>query len=254
MRTRHACRAMPALTFLIVGAASFPAHAQQADWNGKVQVNGSLFFGATDQRVIGTDGELTRADSAWEVGMTAAFRYGESSDGTVRTVQARSWLGGLSVDARPHATWSPFAFGNIGSSYEQRLALRASGGAGMKWTPVRTATTKASLSAAVLAEHTRSLASLAGLVEDASVGRWSLRANFNRRNDRASFTHVTSYQPRITRMGDVLVTTVTQFAYTLSGAITATVSITDTYDSVARERGARSNTDGQLLVGLALGK
>ena len=226
--------------------------AQKGTWSGTAHVNASLFFGATDQRLVGTEGELTRSDSAWQVTLNTAFRYGESSDGGVRTVQARSWVGSLSADARPFDAWSPFGFGTVASSYEQRLARRATGGIGVKWTVIRTVESVGSISVAVLGEHTRPLAVGDTAVTEKNEGRLSLRTKLERHNDRVTLTHLTMYQPRLSRPADALVNTVSRFSYALSNSIAATVTITDAYDSQARSRGARSNSDGQLLLGLAI--
>ena len=239
------------LALILAGARV--ADAQKGTWSGTAHVNASLFFGATDQRLVGTEGELTRSDSAWQVTINTAFRYGESSNDGVRTVQARSWIGALSADARPLDAWSPFFFGTAASSYEQRLARRATGGIGVKWTVVRSEHTLASVSAAVLGEHTRSLPSPdSGLVTQKDDGRMSLRVKLERHDERVTLTHLTMYQPRLSRPADALVTTTSRFSYALSNSIAATVTLMDSYDSGARARGARSNSDGQLLLGLAI--
>ncbi|MES2178249.1 MAG: DUF481 domain-containing protein [Gemmatimonadota bacterium] len=230
--------------------------AQPPVWRARGQVNASLLFGATDQQLVGTQADLSRADSTIRLDARVQFRYGESADASgVRSVQARSWLGSLSADARPFALVTPFILGTIESSYEKRLAHRESGGLGVKWTPVRSSTANANFSAALLAEHTTSTAAPAtGVRTETSLARWSFRTKADRKIDRASFSQATMYQPEFVDPSRFLLTSATQFAYALTAAFAVTVSLNDNYDSGARARGARSNTDGQLLLGAAVSR
>jgi hypothetical protein len=231
--------------------------AQPPIWHGKAQASASLFFGATEQQLVATQGELSRADSAVEVSLSAELRYGESTDADgVRSVHARSWLSSLAVDRHPYATISPFLFGTLESSLEHRLARRAAGGVGAKWTLHRTEQGSVSLSGAVLGERARPMWSVDRPVTEAtSVARWSLRAKLDRKDDdRLSYSHVTFYQPVVDDVSRYLVISTSQAAYALTAAVAATLSFTERYDSEARSRGARSNHDGHLLVGVALSR
>ena len=259
---RHSRRQPPTATRLRIAAvvatlacaSSRTAAAQSTGWHVKGQVNASLTFGASDQRLIATRAEVSRADSSLELSTTLQFRYGESSGANgVRSVHARSWLASLNADSHPFATISTFVFGTVGSSYEQRLLHRESGGVGMKWTLVHTPKARASLSGAVLGEYSRSFTtSTAGVHDTESLARWSLRAKFDRKLDRASFAHVTTYQPALTDATSYLVMSISQFSYALTAKVAATATFSDYYDSDAIGRGARAANDGQLLFGLAV--
>jgi hypothetical protein len=246
---------------LVVSAAlllpALALRAQPPVWHGKAQASASLFFGATEQQLVATQGELSRADSAVEVSLSAELRYGESTDGDgVRSVHARSWLTNLAVDRHPYATVSPFLFGTLESSLEHRLARRAAGGVGAKWTLRRTARGSVSLSGALLGERARPMWSAdRPVTEAASVARWSLRVKFDRKDDdRLSYSHVTFYQPVVDDPSRYLVISTSQAAYALTAAVAATLSFSERFDSEARSRGARSNHDGHLLVGVALSR
>ena len=247
-------RRVAALAVGLACASSHTGAAQSTGWHVKGQVNASLTFGASDQRLIATRAELSRADSIIELSTTLQFRYGESSGANgVRSVHARSWLASLNADSHPFATISTFVFGTVGSSYEQRLLHRESGGVGMKWTLVQTPKARASVSGAVLGEYSRSFTpSRTGLKDTESLARWSLRAKFDRKLDRASFAHVTTYQPALTRSSSYLVMSISQFSYALTAKVAATATFSDYYDSDAVGRGARAANDGQLLFGVAV--
>ena len=249
---RRESRALIVAALIALSASS--AAAQEEGWHGKGQLNGNLFFGATQQRLVATQADLARADSSIEVGTTVRFRYGESADADgVRSVQSRSWFGDLSADFRPFAVLSPFIFGSVESSLEQRVTRRESGGAGIKWTIFRQPKTAASLSAAVLAQHTRS-ADLTLDDRDKTVARGSLRGKYERTtaDDRLRFSQVAFYQPVLNQTSNYLITSTSSIALTLSQSLAVTFSFVDEYDSEAVSRGARANNNGQLLLGLSM--
>ncbi len=231
------------------------AHAQSVGWHAKGQASASLSFGATQQQLIVTEANLSRADSTAEVATTIQFRYGETSDTAgVRSVSARAWLGSLSVDARPFATISPFVFGSLESSLAQRIERRFSGGAGAKWTVQRSDAGHTSVSLALLGERSRLDVDSAG-VPDAeitqSVARWSARFKFDRKiGERVTLSQVTFYKPVISDFARFLVTSTSQASFAVNKTLALTLSLIDNYDSEATGRGARSNNDGQLLFGV----
>jgi hypothetical protein len=247
---------MPAV-LAVLAALAAPLPAQAPTWHGKAQANASFLFGATEQQLVATRGELSREDSVLEVGTSVEFRYGESTDPDgVRAVYARSWLATLAVDRHPYATISPFFFGTLESSLEHRLARRAAGGAGAKWTVRRSERGSASLSGALLAERSRPMVSTdRPIATPRTVARWSLRVKADRKQDaRLTFSHVTFYQPVVDDVSRYLVISTSQAAYSLTAALAVTLSFTERYDNEARGRGARSNHDGALLAGVALSR
>ena len=247
------CTALSAGAFVLLGVSARISHAQEAGWHVKGQLNGSLFFGATEQRIVTTQGDLSRADSSIEVASSVRFRYGESADNDgVRSVQSRSWFGSASTDFHPFAVISPFIFASVESSLEQRITRRESGGAGLKFTLFRQPKTSASLSAAVLAQHTRS-ADLTLDDRDKTSARGSLRARYQRStaDDRLTFSNTTFYQPILNDFESYLITSTTRASLALSKRLAVSLSFIDEYDSEAIGRGARANNNGQLLLGIS---
>jgi hypothetical protein len=226
------------------------APAQQLGWTTTVQANASIFFGATSQQLVAAAGNVARADSSVEADLGLQFRYGQSrgEDGD-RTVQARAWLASLSFDAKPFATVSPFVFGTAEHALEKRIASRVSGGAGAKWTVARTPTGEASLSAALLGERTRAMGD--GTPGAESLLRWSFRLKTSHRvRDRLQLSHASFYQPVVNDTDRFLVLSTSVAALGVSERISFTLSLVHNYDSEARARGARANSDGQLLAGI----
>lgn len=236
------------------GIALMPLGAQTPGWQSKAQVSASLFFGATEQRLVSTNLDVARADSTVEISGGMQFRYGEAADAEgTRSVQARSWIGTLAADAHPFDAVSPFVFGSVETSFEKRIDRRATGGAGARWAFVQRPGTRASISAALLGEHTRSaeVVSTSGIDRNRTSARWSFRAKLEReQKDRWTLTHVTFYQPALRSVDRYLVTSTTRLGLTLNERLAATLSFVDDYDSDARGRGARSNNNGHVLFGI----
>ena len=66
------------------------------------------------------------------------------------------------------------------------------------------------------------------------------------------FTHVTFYQPAVDELSAYVVDSNTSLAVTMTSAWSLTASWRERFDSEARDRGARSNHDGQVLLGVRL--
>jgi hypothetical protein len=229
--------------------------AQELGTHAKGDIGASLYFGATQQQIAAVAGELSRGDSALAVTIGLKYRYGESSDADgVRSVFARSVAAALTSDLQPFSAVSPFLLANAERSLEQRLARRLSGGAGVKWTLVRSEPTRASLSAALLAEYIRPMPEDGVMLgtDDTTRARWSFRGKYDRIvAPGVTLSHVTFYQPALTAMSRYRLSTTTRAAYALMQGVSATLTFADLYDSEARGRGARSNNDGQLLFGFS---
>lgn len=250
------------LITVAIGAAAFvpaPARAQQLGWSGVVEANGSLLFGNARDRLMGGRFQLGRADSTLEVRSDARFSYAEgTNDEGGRKVTGRTSLASLATDYLPFHRYSPFWFGSVESSLQQRIALRFATGAGAKLTFYRHDEDEASVSLAMLAERTRprDVPAAAGGDDPAPEwrARWSLRGRTKRTvRDGIRFSHVTFYQPSVDRMSRFTVNSTTTLAADLTSTVALTVTLHDTYDSEARRRGARSNNDGQLLFGVRAG-
>jgi Protein of unknown function, DUF481 len=245
-------RLLPSLcSAALVAALALPeaVAAQKVGWDVKGELSASLFFGNTQQSVVTTHTSVTHSDSTFELGTDARFTYGEARDANGESfVSQRSWLGALSGDFQPFATVSPFLLATIESSFEKRIDLRYSAGAGGKLTIVRRPGTKLSVSLALLGERSF----FPDTVNDTpALVRWSARLKATREiSDRVSLTHVTFYRPKVSALGRFAVISNSSAAYKLNEITSLTLTFLDNYDSEATSRGARSNNDGQLVVGV----
>ena len=223
--------------------------AGEQRWSGSAQLNGSLLFGETEQRAVGTRTALSRADSVLEFSGSLQTLYGEASlIDEPRRVVKRLWLGSLTADWRPEARWSPFLLATLESSLEKRLARRYNTGIGVKYTLVRSDESEVSLSLALLDE--RVMPDSAG-AESSRLTRWSSRLRIRRSfSERTRFSHITFWRPSATAIDRFVVQSSTELAVSLSRRTALTVSFLDNYDSEAISRGARRYNDGQLLLGL----
>jgi hypothetical protein len=270
--TAGARAAATVLAVLLAGLAPVrPAAAQIAapeapptprpPWRGSAELNGNVLFGAASQRLVGSTLGAARSDSV--LGLRAEFQmaYGDAQDAqNVRRLVARTLRLAVGADRTPAAPWSPFVLGDVESNFQQRIALRASGGAGAKrtfWRPPvsdRGFVEDASLSLALLGERTRALDAIGG---GAGRGagtrvRWSLRARFRRRLAPAvRLSHLTLYQPTVNApAARATAESVTMLSVDVRTGVALTATLRDRFDSEARRRGARSTHDGQVLFGL----
>jgi hypothetical protein len=177
--------------------------------------------------------------------------YADSrTEDDAREVTARATRLSLGVDHRPFATVSPFWFGSVESSLQQRVDRRYSTGAGAKYTFFRENEDDVSASLALLWEHTRALDPEPPTPLNRTQARWSLRVRARRQlTETTRLEHVTFYQPAVQRFGRYTAESTTSLAVTILTRVAVTATLRDRYDSEARSRGARSNHDGQLLFG-----
>ena len=226
--------------------------AQEIGWRGSAEANASLFFGNTDQWVVAGATRMAFSDSSVEVRGELRADYAETAiDSGGSTVSRRAWLASTGVDLAPFSTVSPFVQGSAESSLQQRIARRYSAGFGGKLTFIQTDDSKLSTSAALLWERTEVMDGNPNPNPDASRLRWSFRLTGSRKlDDRIRFDHETYYQPSVREMAHFTITSTSTLTFALNKTLGFTSSLHDTYDSEARRRGARSNNDGQFLVGL----
>lgn len=226
--------------------------AQDIGWRGSAEANASLFFGNTDQWVVAGATRLAFSDSTVEVRGEVRADYAEAAlDSGGSQVSRRAWLASMGVDLAPFSTISPFVLGSAESSLQQRIARRYSAGFGGKITFLQTDASKLSTSVALLWERTQVMDGNPNPSLDASRLRWSFRLKGSRKlDDRIHFDHETFYQPSAREMEHFTITSTSTLTFDLNKTLGFTSSLHDTYDSEARRRGARSNNDGQFLVGL----
>ncbi|HVA58551.1 MAG: DUF481 domain-containing protein [Gemmatimonadaceae bacterium] len=223
-------------------------------WSGGALANASIFFGNTQQQVLGADGRLARVDSALGVSAELQTQYGEASvQSGPRTVIKRLWLGTVAMTFRPLAPFSSFVTTTFESNLEKRIASRYSLGAGAKWNIQQTPASAASLSLSLSAEQTTPLDSSVHF-PDERIARFSWLAKYHHAfDDRVQITHATSWQPSATGVSQFLVSSSTELREKMNGTVSLSLAFTDNYDSGALARGAHSYNDGQMLFGIAAG-
>lgn len=251
MTPRQVLGALCAATATLLLAVT-PLHAQELGLNGVAEANVSFFFGNTREWLVAGRSQLAYADSAVELHGEVRASYAESAtDSGNTTVSARSWFGSLGVDLSPFATLSPFVLGSVETSLQARIARRYTGGFGGKLSFVRSTKNELSTSFALLWEQTRALDGEPTDDLTTSRLRWSARLQVKRQLDeRLRLTHVTFYQPSVREPEQFTVSSTSTLSLDLTKTLALVTTLQDNYDSEARKRGARSNNDGQLLLGL----
>jgi hypothetical protein len=238
------------LTSLLIAV---PLHAQHP-WSGSVEASASLLQGNTNQRTLNTQGDLTHADSTFEIKSSLRFGYSDAAhDSLPRQVDRRTWIGALALDYRPHDVVSPFVFATYESSYEKRVLDRLGLGIGGRVVVFKTAATTINISLAILAERMRPT-SLSPDTSVISSARWSGRVRLRHKFDsHLNVSHTTFYQPRVTRSASYTVNSNSELSYAVRQSLSLTISYLALFDSDAGSRGARSNNDAQVLFGLKAG-
>ena len=242
------CALMSALSLLPA-----PLAAQEHERRLEAELSASLFFGNVEQTLATLRTAYERADSSHALRGEVRFNYGETEDDTRgRHVSRRSWLGSANLDWRPFATHSQFVLATLESSLEKRIDLRYSGGVGHKVLLVRDERSSVDVSLAVLAERTiTGEGPDVAPVPDELLARWSARFRARHEfSDRMNFRSETFYRPAFDDAGRFTFTTSTSLAYRMTTFASLRITFQDNYDSEARRRGARTNNDGELVIGV----
>jgi hypothetical protein len=226
-------------------------HAQEPGWSGMLEANANVLFGAARGRLVAFKAGAERADSTIEVNGDLLYSYADArTDDDRREITARSARASLGIDLNPFARWSPFWFGSVESSLQQRIDQRYSTGAGAKYTFFQRGEDESSLSLAALWERTLARDPEPPAPRATSQARWSLRFRLRRQmTETVRFEHLSFYQPVVDAIELYIIESSTALALAISSRIALTATLRDRYDSEARTRGARSNHDGQLLFG-----
>ncbi|HVZ78514.1 MAG TPA: DUF481 domain-containing protein [Gemmatimonadaceae bacterium] len=223
-------------------------------WRGTAQANASVFFGNTQQQVLGGHATIARVDSS--LGINGDFQglYGEAAlDTTPRAVTKRLWLGTATVNFKPLALVSSFVTGTFESNLEKRIAERISMGFGAQWAVLRDSATQADLSVSLSGERTVARDSTVSFPNERLV-RWSWQAAYKHRfDDHLHFSHVTAWRPSASDATQFLVLSTSELDYRLNGTVGVSLTFVDNYDSGALSRGARTYNDGQMLFGVTAG-
>jgi hypothetical protein len=244
-------RTIPGVALLLLLAGIAPQANAQTRVTREAELNASIFFGNTSQRLAAARLGIARADSSLELALGVRYTYADiESDAGIRAVNRRSWEANASADWRPYARVTPFVFANVESSLEKQIDFRYGFGAGGKLVFGRDSVFEHSLSAAVLGEKTTPRVETPGF-NDELLARWSVRHRLKGKfNSSVSYSSTTLYKPAFSDLGDYTISSVNSLGVALSTVLSLSFTFIDTYDSEARLRGAESNNDGQLLLGL----
>lgn len=241
---------LPAFAAALTLADNAPAHARQdRSWKYDAELGASIFFGASRQTAALARNRIERKDDRLEFGAGAAFDYGEARDADGENfVNKRSWAADLSTDYSPGGRLSPFLFATAEGSLERQIALRSSGGGGARYRFVDSDRARVDFSLAALFEHTDPRDRPGVQADASSTARWSARLRLRRAlGDDAEFQAVSFFRPSFEDFDDHTWDLTASFNYTLSSLLGLRLSLVNRYDSLARQRGARSNNDGRLF-------
>ena len=228
-----------------------PAAAGRSPWKSSIELAGSLFIGNEPQSVLTTRGRTSHADSTYELGADVRFVYGAASLEGARAVSQRLWFGSVNLDLWPYAAHSPFLLGTVESSLARRVDLRVSAGVGHKMTFVDSDRALANFSIALLGERSR-LPTAAGGQLTESLARLSTRLRLRRKvGSRAELGYESYFRPELESLTRYTFTNSGSATYAMTERLDLKLTYLDNYDSEARARGARSNYDGQVVVGVA---
>lgn len=241
------------MRFLILFLVSVPGTlaAQPLGTKVKGELSGNLFFGNTRQLLTTSRLGYEQVDSAFQTRTEGRFNYGQTkNDSGVTEVSKRSWIVTGSGDLRPFALVVPFVQAALESSLEKKIDRRYSAGTGARYNIVRSPATDVILSVGVLGERTRVLNAPPG-VDEVGVARGLTTIRLRREfSDRVSFTSESGYQPVLRALEQYTFNSDNSLQFKVSKRMSFTLSLRDSYDSEARSRGARTNNDGELVVGV----
>jgi hypothetical protein len=270
-----ASRSVPPLAWVAVAIAAFATvssggtavrlHAQASPpgrWRATLDLSGNITYGAASQRVLNGAAGASRRAAGHEWRLDAQSGYGDALDRVTgaRRVTIRQSSAGFSVDWAPQAALSPFGFATIEANLQQRIASRRWVGVGAKATAWRGTleggfAEEASLSLAAIGESIRRTTATsdpagASRAEGTRV-RWSVRGRVRTRvGPSLRLAHTTFYQPTVSFDGRWTLDALTQLSVPITQGVAATLTHRERIDSEARQRGAASARDGQLLFGV----
>ena len=215
------------------------------------ELSGNAFFGNTRQLLASVRAEHERLDSAYAFRFVSRLNYGQTTtDETGTFVSKRSWIVGSNYDWRPFADFAPFVRASLESSFENRIARRYSAGVGSRLNVVRNTATDVIFSLGANGERTDALppGDSAGAITLAR-GYSGLRLR-REISPRVSFTSESEYKPALTAGGDYTIQSVNAFKVRLARIAALSFIVRDNYDSRSVARGARTNNDVELLMGI----
>ena len=241
------------MRFLIALLVAVPALLPAQPLGTKVQgeLSGNLFFGNTRQLLTTSRVGYEQVDSGYQTRTEGRFNYGQTKNAEdVTEVSKRSWIVSASADLRPFQAVVPFGQAMLESSLEKKIDRRYSVGTGARYNIIRSPATDVIVSLGVLGERTRVMDAPPG-VEEEGVGRGLTTLRIRRKfSDRVNFTSESGYQPALRSFARYTFSSDNSLQFKMSKHMSFTFSLRDSYDSEAMSRGARTNNDGELVVGV----
>lgn len=243
-------------TVLVLTISGQCLPAQSARVERTVDIAGNYLYGNNDQLILSARAGLAVRDTLFGFRIDSRYLVGVSGANGVRRMDRRSWLFSATFDRRPEDRHSQFVLASVEQSLELRINRRINAGAGYKYVIDCDTTYQLDASAAIVGEWS-SLPPVTTLPRGAGVQRSQLLRLSNRirfRNqftDRMNVDHVTLIRPQIDDWSNFLGSSQTSLGYLLSSRTSLRLSFQNDYDSGSRARGARSNHNGQMLVGVA---
>lgn len=221
-------------------------------WKLDAEVAGNVFFGNTRQMIATTRLDHEVGDSAWRSRSSLNFNYGQTrNDSNVVDVTKRSWLAQLALDWRPYEPVVPFVEVAFERSLEKRIDRRLLAGSGVRVALVRRPSAEASISVGAISERTHTLDEAAGNPGNTVARGSTTLQGWRDIGERVRLTSKTVYRPALNDPDSFTLTSEQGFRYAMSERFTLAVLARDSYDSKARARGARTNNDVELTLGIS---
>ena len=151
-----------------------------------------------------------RIDSVYELIASSRASYRTSEGDEV----AKDWALRVSFDTTPYSRLSVFSFAEIEENSVRKLSLRASMGAGGKWTILRTAKDEFSVSGALLAATEKHESGYE--TPDSSTWRWSIRVKKDLEISSFDLSTAWFVQPVIDELHDYLVVGIVRLSQKLT--------------------------------------
>ena len=241
---------------LILALVSLPGSvsgqdAAPPDWTVESEVGASVFFGASDQTTVATKLAVARKGPRFELENALSYLYGEATDVEGNTfVNKRSWSAESNLDYRGFSRVNPYLFGSALSSLEKKIDLRLKGGSGAKVTALDSDVARLDFALAVLLEQT--FKDTEGNGDEELLARWTGEASYKRSfsEERMVFQVKADYNPVFDQFENYTIEASASLSFALSRVVSLKLSVEDNYDSRAKDRGARDNNDGRVLVSL----
>jgi hypothetical protein len=218
------------------------------EWNLDAEAGASFFFGAKEQATIATTLGVGRHSEEYQVDTEISFLYGEATDADGDSfVNKRMWEVEANVDYQGFSWVNPYVFGSALSSLQRGIKSRFKFGAGGIFTILDSEVTQLDLRLAMLGEQTNEANGATG--EQDFLGRWTGQVSFRRTfsEERTVLEAALDYNPGVREFADFTFEVQSSLAFEVTEILSLKLSVKDNYDNGAKERGALSNNDGQLL-------